>query len=175
MRTPIWAAVIAAVLMIGTAVSANARSNEGGMRGDMINEDRIRALYGEFAAAWNRHEPATLAEFWAIDGDTIEPDGRQAKGRDEVLVLLQKQHDSVFSDTTLSLGIDDVYFLTANVALVDGSYAISGIRSPSGEPIAPRKGLLTAILIEERGEWQIAASRLMIPTVLPYRPEVKSE
>jgi uncharacterized protein (TIGR02246 family) len=162
--------VMGAVLTVSTALAAEPTSNVGGIRSDEKNEMAIRALYNSFMETWNRHEPAKLAGMWAIDGDHVEPDGHHADGRDAILDLLTKQHGSVFKTTELTLSIEDVWFVTRDVALVDGTYALSGIVAPDGTQLPPRKGSLTSILLFERDKWWIAADRLMIPATLPWRP-----
>jgi uncharacterized protein (TIGR02246 family) len=157
-------------LIAGGAI-AETKSNVGGMRSDERNEAKIRALYDDFEAAWNRHDVAALTAKWTIDGDHIEPDGREADGRDAIEALLTKQHASVFKETTLKLDIEDVWFVTAAVALVDGSYSLSGARDLNGEPIPTRAGHYTAVLLKEGDGWAVAASRLMIPAALPYKKE----
>ena len=169
MKKVIWAVSLAAALSIAAPVAVNAQSNVGGIRSDIINEEAVRSLYAEFSAAWNRHDPDGLVALYTIDGDHVEPDGRRVSGQQDLVALFKKQHDSIFGKTTLSLSIDDVWFLGTDVALVDGTYAISGIYDPKGNEIAPRKGYLTALLLSEHGTWRIAASRLMIPASLPYR------
>ncbi len=76
----------------------------------------------------------------------------------------------VSTDTTqLDLTVDTVWMISDTVALVDGNYELSGATLPDGSAIPARKGKLTAVLINEKNTWAIAASRLMIPTVLPYK------
>ena len=166
--------LVAAALIVGMlatdAWAKDPKSNIGGIASDAVNENAIRAQWDAFAVAWNKHDPAGLAAMWAIDGDHVEPDGHHVDGRDAIMDLLTKQHGSVFKTTVLSLGIEDVWFLTEGVALVDGTYAISGIIAPDGKQIPPRKGNISSVLINEGGKWWIAASRLMIPTELPYKP-----
>lgn len=172
MRIVIQAAFVAGALAIAAAPSTvSAQSNVGGIRSDIVNEDAVRALYAEFTAAWNRHDPQGLVALFTIDGDHVDPDGRQAEGREEIVATFKKQHETVFADTMLSLSVDDVWFLGTDIALVDGTYAIDGVKDPSGNAIPPRKGYLTAVLLNERGTWRIAASRLMIPAPLPWRSE----
>jgi uncharacterized protein (TIGR02246 family) len=138
---------------------------------DIANEKLIRSLYENFESAWNTHEGDRMADMWAIDGDHVEPDGHVAKGREEVRDLFTKQHTAIFGETTLDLTIDSVWFITRAVALIDGQYSISGIVGPEGKAIPQRRGRLTSILILEKNRWLIAASRLMVPTQLPYKPE----
>jgi len=157
------------MLLGGFVVTAHAQSNESSIGSDQVHEKSIRALYERFEAAWNRHDAKALGEMWALDGDHQEPDGRMVKGREEIEALLAKQQASVFSKTELTLKIKDVWFMTADVALVDGFYSVSGIRDPKGNELPARSGHITSVLMRERGEWLIAASRLMIPAGLPWK------
>ncbi len=138
---------------------------------DVENEKIIRANYVKFVDAWNAHDTRAMSVMWAIDGDHIEPDGTVAKGRHEVADLFAKQHVSVFKNSKLDLTIESVWFISQFVVLIDGSYTLSGIQGLDGTPITDRTGHLTSIQILEKKSWWIAASRLMIPTSLPYKPE----
>jgi uncharacterized protein (TIGR02246 family) len=148
---------------------ALAQSNEGGIASDVANEKAIRALYTEFVKRWNAHDWRALADMWTIDGDHMEPDGAVAKGREAVADLFKRGHEGPFAHTHLQLNLADVWFIGADLALVDGGYAISGIRTPDGTELPERRGHLTSLLIKEDGKWWITASRLMIPTELPYK------
>ena len=170
MRKLLGAFVVSAAVLASSITMAGPSSNIGGVRSDEKNEEAIRALYKSFMEAWNRHDPAALAMMWTLDGDHAEPDGHHADGRDAVLDLLTKQHGSVFKTTELMLTIEDVWFVTENVALVDGTYSITGIVAPDGTQLPPRKGNLTSVLLFENDKWWIAADRLMIPATLPWRP-----
>jgi len=160
-------AVVGGLLLSST--SARSQSNVASIRPDQVNEAAIRKLYADFTAAWNRHDPDAMTAMWTIDGDHLDPDGRMVKGHEEIEALLRTQHTTVFKDTTLDLDIDAVWFVTGNVALVDGTYALIGARDPNGNELPVRKGHLTSILLKEQDHWNIAASRLMIPAPLPWR------
>lgn len=141
----------------------------GGTTADVKSEKAIRALYADFASDWNKHDVAKLAARWAIDGDHVEPDGTVAKGRDQVAALLTKQHASVFKNSTLKLTVGTVWMMSDTVGLVDGTYELSGATLPDGTAVPTRKGMLTSVLLLDKADWAIAASRLMIPTSLPYK------
>jgi uncharacterized protein (TIGR02246 family) len=160
-------ALLLALGLVGTP--AVAQDNLGSTSADRENEKVIRTLYDQFEEAWNRHDTAAMAKMWSIDGDHLEPDGTLAKGREGVSQLFAREHDTVFKETQLSLTIDDVWFITGEVALVDGGYEVEGVRTPDGQVLPPRRGHLSAILLKEQGQWWIVASRLMIPSRLPYK------
>jgi len=144
-------------------------SNEGGISADLKNEKLVRAVYEDLIEAWNRHDVPALSKLWAIDGDHLEPDGTRAKGRDGVTKLFRHQHDTFFKDSTLDMNLQDVWFHGDDLSIVDGTYELKGARLPNGTEIPPRRGHFTSVLIYEDGRWQVAASRLMIPTQLPYK------
>lgn len=160
---------IGLTVLAATPPLAGAQSNEGGIASDIANEKAVRALYEAFVKAWNDHDYMALAGMWAIDGDHMEPDGTVAKSRQAVAELFKRGHEGPFKHTHLQLSLADVWFLSTDVALVDGGYAISGIRTPDGKELPERRGHLTSVLLKEQGRWWITASRLMIPTELPYK------
>lgn len=142
----------------------------GGPKTDLAHEKEIRQLYAEFTAAWNAHDPKKMASFWTVDGDLIEPDGMVAKGRGEVEKHFAEEQSTAMKESELKLVVDSVWFVTWDVALVDGSYVVLNARDPNGQPLPPRKGLVTAVVLHEGDQWHVAASRSMIPIPLPWRP-----
>ena len=140
-----------------------------GTQSDLENEVEIRKLYAGFTEAWNRHDARSMAQIWALEGDHYEPDGRSAEGRDAVELLFREEQATAFKDSKLTLTVDTVWFITPNVALVNGSYQIDGVRAPGGREISIRKGHLTSVLLKEQGRWWVAASRAMIPGPLIWR------
>lgn len=153
------------------AENAAPKSDVGKLKSDVANESAIRQLYADFTDAWNKHDVKAMTARWAEDGDHVEPDGQMAKGRDQVAALYKKEHETIFKNSHLTLKIDTVWFITQDVALIDGTYELSGVVLPDGTEIPTRKGRLSTNLLYEQGKWWITASRLMIPAVLPYKPK----
>jgi uncharacterized protein (TIGR02246 family) len=146
------------------------RAGAGGPRTDLENDTKIRELYKEFVDAWNRHDFEALKALWTIDGDHQEPDGTVAKGREDVGKLFAKEHMTVFKNSQIRLTIHSVWFLSADVALVEGSYELAGVQDQHGKDIPPRQGRLTSVLLNEPDVgWRVAASRSMIPVPLVWR------
>ena len=156
------------VLLLGAPRGWTA-SNEGGISSDLKNEKLVRAVYEDLIEAWNRHDVPAVSKLWAIDGDHLEPDGTRVKGRDAVGKLFRHQHDTVFKESVLDMNLQDVWFHGDGMSIVDGTYELKGAKLPNGTEIPPRRGHFTSVLIYEDGRWQVAASRLMIPTQLPYK------
>ena len=165
---------MAVLLFAVTAVRAEppkapANPLAGGPSSDLVQDATIRKLYAKFTEAWNRHDAKAMASFWTIDGDAMEPDGSHAKGKTEVEKLFTQEQTTVFKDTHLTLTIDTSWFINADVALIDGTYELTGVRDQQGNEIPIRKGHLTSVLVGENGNWQVAASRATVPVPLPYK------
>ena len=162
--------LVASTVALSSPTGVHAFGLGGGTKADVESEKSIRKIYSEFEAAWNAHDHAKLSMMWSVDGDHVEPDGTVAKGRPEVAALLAKQHVGVFKTTKLKLAIRSVWMISDTVALIDGTYEITGIALPDGTAIPARSGLLSSVLLLEKDQWSIVASRLMIPAPLPYKP-----
>jgi uncharacterized protein (TIGR02246 family) len=166
--------IIAALIGSATMVAAQAptrtpRPGVGGPRTDLQHDTEIRHLFGNFVAAWNHHDPKALAAMWTIDGDHMEPDGKHPRGRAEVGKLLEMEHASVFKNSKLSLDVNTIWFITADVALADADYTLENVVDQAGKPVPTRKGHITAVLLDENNQWHVAASRAMIPVPLVWR------
>ena len=170
MRQLLVVVALACAAATATAQAPAAKSDAGKLKSDVVNEEAIRKLYAQFVTAWNKHDAKAMTAMWVEDGDDVEPDGTAAKGRGELEKLFTMEHNSVMKKTKLTLNIDSVWFIAANVALVDGTYDLQGVVAPDCKELPPRKGRLSSILLQERDKWWIAASRLMIPEKLPWRP-----
>jgi len=136
---------------------------------DLDNEVAIRQLYDGFTAAWNDHDAPSMAQFWAFDGDHLEPDGRRVEGRAAVEKLFAAEQGGAFKNSRLLLTIESVWLITPNVALVNGTYRVEGVEAPDGSKLDIRQGFLTSVLVKESDRWWVAASRSMIPAKLPWR------
>lgn len=181
-RLPRFPGFLLVALVLATVVSASAATTQngeqgkpneiravGGPKSDLENEAAIRKLYAQYTAGWNQHDPKVMASFWRLDGDYMEPDGHHAKGQADVAKLFTLEQQTVFKDSTLALTIETVWFITEDVAMVDGKYDLSGVRDREGKQLPTRTGHLTAVLMREDGTWKVAAGRAMIPAPLVYK------
>lgn len=140
-------------------------------RRNLQAESEVRQRYEEFIAAFNRHDAAAMAALWSQQGDHYEPDGSFAEGREAVRKLFEAEHTTGFAEATIDLHIDSVWMISPTVALVNGFYAVEGVRGPQGDPIAIRKGHLTSVLVKDDDQWFVAASRATIPVPVPWRKQ----
>ena len=87
--------------------------------------------------------------------------GRRVQGRDAVYRAMQQALASPLADVTTTQEVEDVRFLRADVAIVDCVKYIHDGRDPAAPGTAPlrERGMLTFVLVEQRGEWRIAVAQ----------------
>lgn len=127
------------------------------------DEERIRALADRYASAWNEGDAAAVAELYALDGDLVGVEGRVHEGRAEVLDRMSEDFDGIFQGTEITITTDSVRLIEPEIALVDGTFTITGMTGPDGEAMDPLEGRYSNIVVEHGGEWQLEAVRPMVP------------
>jgi uncharacterized protein (TIGR02246 family) len=153
-------------LLIGLAISiafAAGEAQGSGARHVTLEEQALHDFYYRFTSAWNQNDPGRMARLWAKDGDHISADGRVAKGRGAVEALFADQLNTTYRGSRISLTLDSVRFISPEVAIATGGFELSGIPAGDGRTLPSMYGLHTDIWSVQDGEWQIVASRSLVP------------
>lgn len=131
------------------------------------DEAAIRALGDRYASAWADGDAAAAANLYASDGDLVQVDGRVHKGRAEIQAALAGDLEGVFKGTQISIATESVRFLEPAVAMMDGSFEITGITGPDGAAADPLRGLFSNVGVKEGGTWTLKCVRAMVPLPAP--------
>jgi uncharacterized protein (TIGR02246 family) len=107
----------------------------------------------EFIAAFNRGDAKAVAGFWTEDGDYIDQDGREYKGR-AAIQKLYETHFAGHKGGKLSIHVTSARQLTPDVMLEDG---ITEVAQPDGGP--PTTGKFSAVAVKKDGEWYFESVR----------------
>ncbi|MFQ5792179.1 MAG: YybH family protein [Acidobacteriota bacterium] len=149
-------------------VAEEAPPEEPSPAADMAaEEEAIQQAADAFTAAWNNGDAKAIAELFAPDGDSVSPEGELATGREEVEKRYAEDFSETYKGTTISITTTSIRFLEPDVALVDGSYEIAGMKGPEGEEMPVVKGLYLNVCMKEGGQWLIVSLRPMIPVKAP--------
>jgi uncharacterized protein (TIGR02246 family) len=119
------------------------------------DEAAVRGLYGEVMAAWNRGSGADLAAVFAPEGDLVAFDGTHLRGREEIAPVHQLLFDKWLAGTRLVGHVEDVRFLSPDVAVM---HAVGGTVLPGRAAPAPERDSIQT-LVAARGQdgWRLAA------------------
>ncbi|MCI0663822.1 MAG: SgcJ/EcaC family oxidoreductase [Acidobacteria bacterium] len=126
------------------------------------DEQAIRMMVDQAISRMNKGDITVVEDFWDENADYVSVDGRLIAGR--------AQMKAFFSEILrLSAGgiqqvstIESIRFLTPELAIVDGSWTISGARDESGTELAPLKGRGVEIAQKRDGQWRFVATREMV-------------
>jgi uncharacterized protein (TIGR02246 family) len=93
----------------------------------------IERLVGEFVDAWNHHDPARMAALWSDDGDLITPWGHHARSRWSVQQVFTDEHEGPMKSCRHEMDVSDVRWVTTDVAIVDATCNLTGMRNAAGQ------------------------------------------
>lgn len=130
-------------------------------------ETAVQNLLASFGTAWDKHDARGLASVFAEDADLINPEGRQANGRNEIEQLFQDEHSSRFKTSRMNMTISRIRTLTPDIVVVTANGDVSGVQVPSASGPQTFHSIVTFVVQNERGTWRIVSARPMIPAVTP--------
>lgn len=168
MRNALWAAAILALAVPALSLVACQPAGEPETAAPAADtgptdEELLHQLAADFVTAWNAADATAVAALWTEDGDTLNQTGHH-KGRAAVEESYRQSFEGPFKGTTVAVETTSVRFLQPDVAIADGTYAISGF--PEGVDV-PGAGLWTNVNLKVDGQWLIACSRPMVPQEAP--------
>jgi uncharacterized protein (TIGR02246 family) len=119
-------------------------------------ERAIRALVGEFRAAWNVHDAARVAAVFAEDADFTNYRGEGAHGRVGVRAFHSKVFAGIFKDSEVTVDEIVVRMVRDGIAAVDVRWSMTGARTEDGKLRPPRRGLMNLLVTRSDGrDWRI--------------------
>ncbi len=118
----------------------------------------ITRLFLAYERAWDRSDGKALAATYVPNGDLMIPTGQLFSGQSSIATF----YDSVFARgyaRTRGIGLaQHVRMLSSNVALVDGTWSIRGVRDTSSKT-HDETGVFTAVIVRANSVWKLAALR----------------
>lgn len=148
------------ILLLAVAVFLTAPLSAADKKGRTGDEEAIKKVFADFAAAWEKGDPKAMSMFWAEDGDLINPAGRVAKGRAEVEKLFVEERPT--NPPRITFTVNEIRFLKRDVAVYNASFELSGVRGADGKEMT-MKGLITCVMAKKNGKWWTVAARPMVP------------
>ncbi|HEY2356165.1 MAG TPA: SgcJ/EcaC family oxidoreductase [Phenylobacterium sp.] len=112
-----------------------------------------------YVQAWNRADAASIAAFFAPDGDFTNPTGFHAQGRADIAAFYAQAFAMGYAGSQGGFETLRTRLVAPGVLVVDGQWSIRGARTPEGSARTPEQGLATAVLVREGRSWRIAALR----------------
>jgi uncharacterized protein (TIGR02246 family) len=133
----------------------------------MRDEDTaaIRATVADAVKYQSDTEP--FVALHTADAIIVNIAGRRVLGRDRIHEAMAKALDSPLAQVLTTVEVEDIRFVTPDVAIVSCTKYVSDERDTSLKASAvPGKGSLTYVMAKEDGAWRIAVAHTT-PVVAP--------
>ena len=127
------------------------------------DRDAIYGLIDSFVTCWDRADARGLSMLWQANGDIIVPDGSLVKGRNQIENFYSGVFAGGYGVSTAIASIDQLRFLSADLALIDGQFTIRRVLSVNNQELPPERGFFSIIAERTSGRWLIVAVREMEP------------
>ncbi len=127
----------------------------------------IKKQFEALSAAFTAKDAKAVAALFAEDGDLINPSGVYAKGRADIEKVAASDIEHFLSKGVNTFTVTDIRMLRSDIAIVNATHVVSGIKGPDGSAQPDLKVLVTVVDVKKGGKWLALAARPMIPFVPP--------
>ena len=161
------AAILAAVAGVGAILAwqprgSTANASERAEVGEQEKEASpdeiaIRKTGGDFIKAFNAGDAKAIAALWTKEGEYLQADGDELKGRDAI----EKDFAEFFKNNpkaTVEIGVSSLRVLGKNVAIEEGT---TRMRLPRTK--ATGEARFSVLLVREDDRWRMASVREWVP------------
>ncbi len=133
----------------------------------MSDEDLIRSFTEEFEQAVSKADAKAIGELFVEESDLVDQAGAMHHGRAAIEERYQKLFEGPYKGAQANLEIISIRLVRPEIAIVDGTYELNGMKSADGLPLGIVKGMFTNVLVKQNGEWMLHCSRPMLPVKAP--------
>jgi uncharacterized protein (TIGR02246 family) len=129
----------------------------------MSDEDMIRARTDEFELAVSNGDAKAIGALFVENSDLVDQAGTMHHGRAAIEERYQKLFEGPYKGAQANLEITSVRFVRPDIAIIDGTYELAGMKSAEGQDLPALKGMYTNVSVKENGQWMLHCSRPMLP------------
>lgn len=123
------------------------------------DETAIRTMVDQAIKRLNNGDLTAIEEFWDESADYAGVDGKLTKGRSQIQALF---HQAAGSTGQQIAAIEQIRFITPELATVDGTWTVTSARDANGHVLAPVKGRGFEVVQKKNGRWRFVATREMV-------------
>ena len=100
---------------------------------DEESERIIRSMVDQAVECLNKGDLTAFDDFWDEDADYVGVDGRLIKGRARIQAFFREMAKSRAGQPQQTASVEQIRFITSDLATVDGSWTVTGARGPDGK------------------------------------------
>jgi uncharacterized protein (TIGR02246 family) len=124
------------------------------------DEMTIRNMVGQAVSRLNKGDVTVFEDFWDENADYVGVDGKLTKNRTQIQALFREMAKRSAGQQTIT--IDQIRFITPELATVDGSWTVTGARDANGKELSPIRGRGFELAQKKGNAWRFVATREMV-------------
>lgn len=113
----------------------------------------VKKVVIAFQEDFNDGSFKNAASYTTIDWEHLDPGGGITKGRDEVLELVRRVHQTFLKGVSITIESMTIRFITPDVAIADVIHKISTYEIPAGVKHENERELKTYVVVKQKGKW----------------------
>jgi uncharacterized protein (TIGR02246 family) len=157
----------AALALSGCEPRSEAPADKPAETASMTDEDMLDAQLDAFETAWAAGDAKAIADTFVADGDFVDPSGTMFEGKDAIEKRYQGLLGTTYKGTQVALTMTSSRFPSPDVAIAEGDFEITGMKSSGGADLPAMKGQYTTVSVKQDGKWMVHCSRPMVPMPAP--------
>jgi uncharacterized protein (TIGR02246 family) len=127
----------------------------------MDDDERvIRGMVAQAVDRLNRGDVTAFDAFWDDTADYVGVNGRLVRGKAAIQALFRQM--ATGSAGQQAVTVEQVRFVTPEVAAVDGSWTVTGAQDADGNELPPIEGRGFELVRKRSGQWKFIATREMV-------------
>lgn len=150
------AAVSLAVLALGVA-STSAQAPD----------PAVDKLVADWTAAFQKADAKTLASLYTEGAVRVTPEGGRVIGRGAIEKEFATNFSGPWKGAAIKITAGALQAVAPDIAVGEGTYEVTGVRGPDGQPVPPIKGSYVNTLVKKNGAWLLASNAAVLPAPPP--------
>jgi uncharacterized protein (TIGR02246 family) len=126
-------------------------------------------LAADWTAAFAKGDAKALAGLYTENAVRVTPEGGRVVGRNAIEQEFVSNFAGPWKGARITISVGAIQAVSAEVAVNEGSFEVSGLHTPDGKPAPPVKGHYLNTIVKKGGAWMLASNAAVAPAAAPAR------
>lgn len=123
----------------------------------------MEKLAADWAAAFAKGDAKALAAFYTENAVRVTPEAGKTIGRSAIEKEFVANFAGPWKGTRITINVGSTQHVNADVAVNEGTYEVTGIRTPDGKYAPSVKGSYLNTIVKRGGAWILASNAAVPP------------
>jgi uncharacterized protein (TIGR02246 family) len=120
-------------------------------------------LAADWAAAFAKGDAKALAGFYTENAIRVTPEGGKVVSRGAIEKEFAANFAGPFKGAKITINVGSIQHVSADVAVNEGTYEVTGILKPDGKPAPALRGSYLNTIVKKGAAWIIASNAGILP------------